>query len=340
MVTHNSQLVSTEISLLWTTYVQDSLATYIIKHFQLTSEDPDLDSILSYSLKCSNEHLEQIKSVFDQEKIPIPKAFSSQDLCEDVPKLFPDTFMYRFLEHMSRVGLSNYGLGKSTVVRKDIRKLAGIWLNESGHLYDMIIDVMTEKGILVRSPSMAYPTENEFVQKSHFFTDGFLDEDRPLLSVEISHLSTNIEANHTVSSLFLAYAQVAREQKLRSLFLRGHEIAEKHAEILSSILKKEDVRAPSGWDSSLTDSTTPPFSDYLMANNIAAIISIGISYYGTAMGASLRKDLLIHYGRLFAELGQFAEDLAELMIKHQWMEKPPQVLNREQIVKKAPRKTD
>lgn len=340
MVTHNPQLVSTELSLLWTTYIQDSLAVQIVKHFQLTRDDYDLDPILTYSLDSSIKHIEQITKIFNQEKIPIPRAFSEHDLSKNVPKLFPDTYMYRFLEHMSRSGLTNYALGKSTVVRNDIRNLAGIWLEHANRLYDLVIDTMTQKGILVRSPSITYPTESEFVPKSHFFTDGFLDEDRPLLSVEISHLGTNIEANHTVSTLLLAYSQVANEEKLRHLFFRGHEIAKKHAEILSSILRIEDVQGPSGWDSSLTDSTVPPFSDYLMTNNIASIISIGISNYGAAIGASLRKDLGIHYGRLLAELARFAEDLAEMMIKHQWMEKPPQVINREQLAKRSENETD
>ncbi|MBB6452361.1 hypothetical protein HNQ94_000806 [Salirhabdus euzebyi] len=334
MTIHNPKLISTEISLLWTTYLQDSLAYYILKHFQLTNEDTSLNPILSFALECSNEHIQQVSTLFKQEGIPIPDGFTEEDWNQDAPKLFPDLLMYRFLEHMSRAGLTNYALGKSTCVRKDVRELAGQWLKQSNQLYDIVIDTMLRKGILVRSPSLAYPTEKEYVQKATFFTDGFLDEDRPLLAVEISHLGANIEGSLTVAAMMLAYSQVAEKREVRDLLYRGHKIAKKHAEVFSQVLRKEAIHAPSGWDSDILGSTTPPFSDKLITNNVSAMISIGINNYGSAIGASLRRDLGINYVRLITELANYAEDLAEFMIKQQWMEKPPQNLNREELVKK------
>ncbi|GAA0343468.1 hypothetical protein GCM10008967_37400 [Bacillus carboniphilus] len=333
MTTHNPKLVSTELALLWTTYIQDSMAKCIIKHFYLTKTDPDLDPILSYADQCSTQHLNQITELFNKEKIPVPKGFSDKDLHENAPKLFPENYMYRFLEHMSRSGLTNYAFGRSTSYRKDVRQLADEWLKQSSHLYNLVIDKATSKGILVRSPDMAYPTEVEFVQKAGLFSNGFLDKGRPLLGVEIAHIGTNIEANYTVSTTLLGYSQVAEDPKVKQIMYRGHQIAKKHAEIFSSILRQESVHAPSDWDSSLTSSTSPTFSDALMLTSVASMISIGISNYGTAIGASLRKDLGVHYTRLLAELGQYAEDLTELMIENQWLEKPPQILNRKELVK-------
>lgn len=333
LTTHNPKLVSTELSLLWTTYIQDSSARCMIQHFQSTQTDSDLEPILSYALECSNNHIRQISELFNKENLPIPKGFNDMDWNSKAEKLFPDIYMYRFLEHMSRAGLTNYAFGKSTVYRKDIRELADEWLQQSNHLYNLIIDTTTSKGILVRSPSIAYPTDVEFVQKAHPLSQGFLDKERPLLGVEIAHLGTNIEASFTVGSALLAYSQVAKEKKVRDIFYRGHGIAKKHADVFSSILRKEDIHAPSDWDSSLTGSTTPPFTDALMLNNVASMISIGISSYGTAIGATLRKDITLHYSRLLVELGKYAEDLAELMIKYGWLEKPPQIINRKELVK-------
>ncbi|QOR68064.1 DUF3231 family protein [Cytobacillus suaedae] len=330
---HNPKLVSTELSLLWTTYIQDSLAQYILKHFGLTTEDSELKPIITFALECSRQHLNEIVDIFTKENLPIPKAFSYEDLNSDAQKLFPDMHMYRYLNHMARGGLTNYAFGLSTSVRSDIRQLASKWLTHADKLYNLAIDAMLKKGILVRSPAMAYPTESEFVQKAHFFTDGFVDEDRPLLSVEIAHLGTNIEANLVVATTLLGFSQIASEPKLKNILYRGYQISKKHAEVFSSILRKEGVHAPSGWDSELTDSTATTFSDYLIVNNVASMMSIGISNYGTSVGASLRRDLGINYARLIAELGLYAEDLEELMIKHQWMEKPPQILNRKELTK-------
>lgn len=331
MVTHNSKLVSTELSLLWTTYIQDSSARLILNHFQRTREDTDLEKIITYASDCSNKHISQIKEIFSMENIPIPKAFTDENVNLDAPKLFTDIHMYRFLEHMSRSGLTNYSFGLSTTKRGDIRKLASECLTHSDQLYNMVIDDMLRKGILVRSPSIPYPTKVEFVQKTSFFADEFLNKNRPLLSVEIAHLGTNIEANYVVATTLLGYCQVAKSKKLKDLLYRGFEISKKHAEIFSSILRKEGVHAPGDWDSGVTGSTTPTFTDYLIVNNVASMISIGISNYGTAVGASLRKDIGIHYTRLIAELAAFAEDLAELMIKNTWMEKPPQMLNHKKL---------
>lgn len=332
---HNPMLTSTEISFIWTTYIQDSLAVCLLKHFKLTRQDQDLDPCIEYGLAASNEHLMNLRLIFEKERIPVPIGFKEEeDLYSNAPRLFPDMYMFRLLEHMARAGLTNYAMARSTTYRKDIRKLANDCLTHSANLFDLVIDASENKGILVRSPSMAYPEKNEFVQKAKLFTDGFLDEDRPLLSVEISHLGTNIEASYTVATTLLGYAQVAKDHKLSQLFARGYEIAKKHAEIFSSILRKETVHSPADWDSSITSTTIPGLSDKLMTNNIASMISIGLSNYGTAVGASLRKDLVIHYGRLSLELGKYTEDLAEKMIKHGWMEKPPQIINREELINK------
>ncbi|MBP1930901.1 hypothetical protein J2Z37_000898 [Ammoniphilus resinae] len=42
-----------------------------------------------------------------------------------------------------------------------------------------------------------------------------------------------------------------------------------------------------------------------------------------AIAASPRRDLGTHYGGLFLEVIQYAEDCANLMIKKGWMEQPP-----------------
>ncbi|UGB32127.1 DUF3231 family protein [Metabacillus sp. B2-18] len=332
---HKPKLTSTEISFLWTTFIQDSLAICILEYFKATRMDEDLDPSIDYGLHASNSHLNHIKTIFNNEEIPIPIGFKvEQDFFTNGSRLFPDVYMFRFLEHMARGGLTNYAMARSTTYRKDVRQFAQSCLDHSSNLYDLVIETAQNKGILVRSPSIAYPVRVEYVQKAKFFSDGFLDEDRPLLGVEISHLGTNIEASYVVATTLLGYAQVASDKKLSQLFVRGYEIAKKHSEIFSSILRKENVHAPADWDSSITNATKPGLSDRLMVNNIASMISIGMSNYGTAVGATLRKDLLIHYARLSAELGQYAEDLAELMIRNRWMEKPPQVINREELINK------
>lgn len=68
-----------------------------------------------------------------------------------------------------------------------------------------------------------------------------------------------------------------------------------------------------------------------MMFHINSLSSIGITGYGTAIGASLRKDLSGHHTRLVAEVLQYANDGAKLMIKNKWIEQPQQYIDREAL---------
>lgn len=81
------------------------------------------------------------------------------------------------------------------------------------------------------------------------------------------------------------------------------------------------------------DSTIPPFSDKLMMFHVTQLITGGMGNYGTSMSASTRRDLLTHYQRFIVEVGQYSEDGANLMIKHGWLEQPPQSVDRKEIAK-------
>jgi hypothetical protein len=50
------------------------------------------------------------------------------------------------------------------------------------------------------------------------------------------------------------------------------------------------------------------------------------------MAVSPRADIVAIYVRQTAEIGLYAEEGAKLMIERGWMEKPPQAIDREQLV--------
>ena len=76
-----------------------------------------------------------------------------------------------------------------------------------------------------------------------------------------------------------------------------------------------------------------PFSDKLMVYHIALLNITGLGNYGMAISTSTRRDLIKEYMRLSGEIGLYAEDGANLMIKHGWMEEPPQAVDREKLSK-------
>ncbi|WLD95443.1 DUF3231 family protein [Alkalihalobacillus sp. AL-G] len=59
----------------------------------------------------------------------------------------------------------------------------------------------------------------------------------------------------------------------------------------------------------------------------------GVADYGTAISASIRKDLGVNYSRLL-ETTQYLNDGAKLLIKNGWMEKPPSSLDRDELKNK------
>jgi hypothetical protein len=75
-------------------------------------------------------------------------------------------------------------------------------------------------------------------------------------------------------------------------------------------------------------STQSPFSDKLKMFHACQLINAAIAYYGTALSVSMRRDLGAHYTASIAKLLILAEDGMNLMINHEWMEQPPQAVNR------------
>jgi hypothetical protein len=53
-----------------------------------------------------------------------------------------------------------------------------------------------------------------------------------------------------------------------------------------------------------------------------------------AMAASQRRDIGLKYASLIPETLLYAEDGANIMIKHGWIEEPPQADDREQLIQK------
>ncbi|WP_078379742.1 DUF3231 family protein [Sutcliffiella halmapala] len=329
-VEHNPGLTSSELATLWNTYLADSLAICVLKHFLATNETMDFKTIIEFAISISKSHMEDITSLFESENIPIPHGFNDNDVNLHAPKLWSDTSYIRYLQHMGRTGLSTYGLAKAISSRKDIRALYKKYYSQTEELYDMVSDTQLEKGVYIRSPYISYPTSIEYV-KDNSFLGSLFGQKRPLLAVEIAHLGTNIEVNNVGKTLFLGFSQVAQSQKLRDFFRKGYEIGKKQVDTFLDVLRENDTAYPSTWDGTLTESTETPFSDKLMLFHANMLGAIGIADYGTALSASIRKDLSVHYLRLMSEIASYTEDGATLLIKNGWFEKPPISIDRKQL---------
>ena len=150
--------------------------------------------------------------------------------------------------------------------------------------------------------------------------------------MEISHLFLNTETNAIGKVLITGFAQIAQKDEVKQFLLRGKELSQKYLNIFSDFLIREDLPAPKTWDSEVLDTTTSIFSDKLIMYTVSAMIAAGIGNYGMAMAASPRRDIGLKYMSLIPEVSLYAEDGANIMIKHGWMEEPPKADDRDELI--------
>lgn len=334
MVEHIPKLTSAEISMLWSTYIGDTMSICVLKHFLQTCEDKDVTPIIELALSFSYEHVEQVSDLFAKEGIPLPKGFGDQDVNLQAKKLFSDVTYMRYLHHMARTGLNSYGLAKSVSARKDVRNLFTQFLHQTDMLYDRNAELMQEKGIFIRAPYIAYPDKVEFVTERKFL-GGLVGPRRSLLGIEIAHIGVNIEVANVANTMLLGFSQVTQSQKISKYFKDGYELGKKIVEDFMLKLKEDDNSYPSTWDSTITNSTDAPFSDKLMLFHANSQSALGIGDFGLAIAASFRKDLTMVYEKYVLRVGAYALEGAELLIDYGWFEKPPQSINRELLRKQS-----
>ncbi len=83
----------------------------------------------------------------------------------------------------------------------------------------------------------------------------------------------------------------------------------------------------------LLKSTMTPFSDKLMLYIISLLSTTPLSYSALGTSFSFRNDLSILLSLNAKELFSYAKEGAKLMIKHKWMEEPPHMEDRNQLIK-------
>lgn len=329
---HNIRLTSAEIGNLWLSYLNDSMAICVLKYFLAMVEDTEVRPVIEYALELSNNHVDRVTKIFNNENFPIPQGFTDEDVNLTAPRLFSDSFYLIYLQNMSRAGLTAYSLAVPLMARPDVLDLYHECLASSAELNIKASKVMLSKGIYSRAPYVSTPEKVDFIQKQDYL-EGFFKfgDPRPLNAIEITAIYVCILTNVLGKVLLTGFSQVAKSQKVREFMYRGTRIASKHIEIFGSLLMKDNLPSPITWDSEVTDSTVSPFSDKLMMYHTRVLSLASIANYGTSIAASSRHDLSAYYARLTAEFGLFGDDGSNIMIENKWMEQPPQADDRKEL---------
>ncbi|MGO4275954.1 DUF3231 family protein, partial [Paenibacillus sp. TAF58] len=178
------------------------------------------------------------------------------------------------------------------------------------------------------------PKEVNFVKNNNYLS-GFnlLRETRALNAIEISLIHHAIETNLTGMQLMIGFAQVAQDKQVKEYFVEGMKLSKNVETTLGEFLREDYIEPPATHAGKATNSTISPFSDKLMMYITNLLGSFGIGSHALGGAFSLRSDLLVTMARLAQKIVPFVKDGGELMIKHGWMEEPPQVEDRRQLTK-------
>nr|WP_202077707.1 DUF3231 family protein [Caldalkalibacillus salinus] len=161
-----------------------------------------------------------------------------------------------------------------------------------------------------------------------------------MTAIEISHITFNMNKMYLHIALKTGFAQVSQIKNVRDMILRGVDITLKQTEVFESMFREEQLNFPTSWESTVTNSTVPPFSEKLMMYMVQLSTQAAIAFYGASVSTTNRRDLGTHYLRLIPELIKYGEDCMNIMIDHGWMEKPPSATDRKALAKEKKQNSD
>jgi hypothetical protein len=331
---HKIRLTSAELSNLWANYMSDSMSVCMLTYFLEKVMDTQTKPLIKKALDVSLEHIKKITEIYKKDQHPIPDGFTlEKDLNIRAKPLFGETFYLHYLKQMTRVGISSYGLSLSLAAREDIRSFYETCLTEAIKLDNDVTDLLLNKGIYVRAPFISTANNIEYVQDNSFLNDLF-GKHRPLLAVEIAHLYGNVQTSALDKAIVMAFSQVAESSKVRKLMVKGSNLSDENIADLTAKMLESQLKAPMTWNDTVLNSTEAPFSDKLMMFHVSTIVSVRIADFGAGLAVSIRKDLPLMYTKLMAKVGDYSESIAKLMIENNWLEKPPQAEDHDDLARR------
>ncbi|MCM2535369.1 DUF3231 family protein [Neobacillus pocheonensis] len=322
-------LTSAEMGKLWATYMGNSMAKCILSYYLQHVEDADIKTLLENALKLTEDFLRITTEIFIKENFPIPKGFGEEDVNLNAPRLFQDEYYPHYLKYAAKAGLSIYSVGLPLVYRKDVKEFFTYCMTSTMELMDQINEILMNKGLTIKPPTIPVPEKVEFVHDD--FLNGYFGHVRPLHALEIAHFYDNIENNVTSKALIMAFAQVAKDEKIRKLFEWGRDMTATNVQHYMQMLHDENLPSPSFLDDLVTISTFSPFSDKLMLFHKMDMFSMKIRAFGNSIAVNGRHDVGFLYTRSFMQIGRFVEDAAKIMIEKGWFERAPHAVDRDKL---------
>ncbi|WP_413299085.1 DUF3231 family protein [Bacillus sp. 1P10SD] len=327
----SAKLTAPEMAKLWATYVGNSMSNKILQYFLQHIEDELIKTLVENALYLTEDFMRRIEQILNKDNFPIPKGFTKDDVNLKAPRLFEEEYYVHYIKYAAKAGMSIYSVALPIVLREDIRDFF-IYCNDcTVALLTQINDILMTKGLIIKPPILPIPDKVDFV-KDQSFLHGFMGKVRPLHALEVTHLYDNIENNVTSKALILAFSQVARNEKVKQLFIRGTEMTDRAVSRYKEKLHKDNLPSPSLLDHLVTESKIAPFSDKLMLFHKVDMFSMKIRAFGNSIAVNGRRDISLLYARSLKSIALFVDDGANILIENGWMEQPPQAADREDLL--------
>ena len=324
-------LSSSEISGLWTTYIQESMSVCFLKYFVYHTKDEEIKTVLHRGLELSQSRLVQIEHIFLEEEFPVPIGFTDEDIDLTAPPLFHEIFGLSFIYAMSKMGTIGYSFVAASVAREDVRRFFSNCLQQYNGLYNDTVALMLSKGIYDRPPTINYPKEVSFIENESLFT-GYVSKKRPLNVSELSEMFLNIERNFYGVSMCVGFLQVVKDEEIITYLQKGKDICVKQINLFNDLMQKEELFGTIPVTMEVTDSKISPFSDKLIMFHFHALNGIDIMLLGHALSMSMRTDLVAHISKIITEILNYSKMGFNLMVDRKWLEEPPHTTDRKKLI--------
>ncbi|GAA0329548.1 hypothetical protein GCM10008967_20050 [Bacillus carboniphilus] len=326
----NQQLTSAEVGKLWASYMGNTMGSCVLRYFYQHVDDGDIKEVIKTAYHLSREFIDRITAILKKENHPIPVGFTEKDVNLKAPRLFMDEFYLHYLKYIAKAGMSLYAIAVPLMTRKETKELFTHCVKATTDLMNLVNNVLLKKGYLTKPPFIPIPNQVDFVKKQTYLS-GFFGDVRPAHALEIAHNFDNLENNVTSKALLVGFVQVSQDRKVKDALIRGKELTEKHLEIFSEQLHRDNLPSHPRLDHLVTSSIIPPFSDKLMISHKIDMFSMKIRGYGNAASLNGRHDIGLNNAKALMDVSRYVQDLANIVIDKGWMEQMPQAVKRDEL---------
>lgn len=316
------RLVAHEVAYLWNSYLTNTMGIWASRLFLSTASDNDIRSMLEFAEELAIKDAENAKKLLVDSGYPLPQPFDENDVNFDAKPLYTDNFILLLKYALAQAGLSVFTVALNSSVREDVCECFADSLHTTSQLLNRCMEIMVKKGLHQPDIQVSIPEKVDKIDSQKYLS-GWFSKSRPLNAQEIGMLVYNYRATEIHKEFIRGCVKVTKIPDLQKHYQRGVDIFQKQLAEFQDILSENGLPQQPTWESEVLDVSEAPFSERLMFFKHSALTTEISSRYGMATANSMRKDLGVHFMRLMTETIVYAEDAANLVIKHKFMDEMP-----------------